>query len=336
MALQKHRTLPQRLCVATQAFLKNLTEDDEELQLPESPRMILETGTEIPCLQLAVTDLLQDRRESFTSILLKHLAGEGPLGRAEYLFLVYEIQRVSYTGNSVSRQRFIELVQLHRELFRLFHSRFPDERYLLGNLNAYAARVGINNDVSVALEKMLAMAEKAPETQRFKPDLVTRNLAALLRESEKVSEVAFSSSLSAYDETLVTLAARGVFEVERGSVERFEQYLEEPVDITEKGHQYRLQVISNSSDFWAVLELNNIVMPLKYRQFCALSSLEMLERTTRSGEAGSLTLRLPHGYRLVLSREEADSLNKACIRIRTDPGYRSHDRIWSVLHGIWD
>ncbi|HBG06915.1 MAG: hypothetical protein A2075_12520 [Geobacteraceae bacterium GWC2_58_44] len=333
---QKQRTLSQRLCVATQAFLKNLTDDDEEVKLPKSPGKIPETGTEIPCLHYAVADLQEDRTESFTSIVLKHLAGKEPLGRGEYLFLVYEIQRASYSGNSICRQRFIELVQLHRELYRLFHSRFNDDRYLLGNLNAYAARVGINNDVSAALEKMLAMAERAPEKHRFNPDLVTRNLAALLRESEKVGEVAFSSTLSAYDETVVTLAARGVFEAGRGCAERFEEYLEEPVSITEKGTRYRLQVISNSSNFWAVLELNNIVMPLEYRQFCALSALEVPERTAPSGEEDPLMLRLPHGYRLVLSREEAKSLKEACARIRKDPGYRSHDRIWSVLHGMWE
>lgn len=335
MARQQLKKVSQRIWNATQAFLKDPAEN-EEFEPSETARPPFESWTEIPHLRFAVADLQEDRKESFLTILLKHLEGGRPLGRAEYLFMVYEIQRASHCGNRITRRRFIELLQLQRELFRLFHSRFSDERYLLTNLNAYALHTGINNNVSSALAKMLAMAEKAPETKSFNPDLVTRNLAALLRESEKVCEVAFSSTLSAYDETLIPLAAGGIFEEGCGSAERFQKYLEQPVDLTEKGAQYRLHVISNGSGFWAVLELNNIVMPLEYRQFRALCSMKDLERPAPQARCDSLILRLPHGYRLFLSPEEADSLKEACVRIQSNPGYRCHDRIWSVLHGMAD
>ncbi len=335
MARQQLQKLSQRICNAAEAFLRDPAED-EAFQPTDAPREVFTTSTEIPALHHAVLDLQEDRKESILSIFKTHLEGGGPLGKAEYLFMIYEIQRASYFKRRIPRKRFIELLQLHRELYRLYHSRFPDDHYLLTNLNAYAASTGINNQVPAALEKMLAMAEKAPETKSYNPDLIVRNLAALFRESEMVLEVPFSSTISSYDGTLITLAAGGVFEEGRGSSERFKKYLEQPVDLTEKGPQFRLQVISSDSGFWAVLELNNLVMPLEYRQFCEISALNNWERPVTPGTPDWHILRLPHGYRLFLSQEEAASLKEACSRIKSDPGYRSHDRIWSVLHGMWD
>ncbi|WP_129127649.1 hypothetical protein [Geomonas oryzae] len=334
MARQQLQKLSQRICNAAEAFLRDPAED-EGFQPTDAPREVFTTNTEIPALHHAIMDLQEDRKESLLSIFKTHLEGEGPLGKAEYLFMIYEIQRASYFKRRIPRRRFIELLQLHKELYRLYHSHFPDDHYLLSNLNAYAVSTGINNHVPTALEKMLAMAEKAPETKSYNPDLMVRNLAALFRESDMVSEVPFSSTLSGYDETLITLAAGGVFEEGRGSSERFLKYLEQPVDLTEKGAQFRLQVVSNDTGFWAVLELNNLVMPLEYRQFCELSSLDNLEPPVLQTTDDFLILRLPHGCRLFLSPEEADTLKEACSRIKSDPGYRSHDRIWSVLHGIW-
>jgi hypothetical protein len=326
----KDRPLLARLSRTALRFLQHLADEGSLPELPEKR----ETVFPQPYLRSAVVDLLMERKEAYASILQKHLESGGPLGRAEYLYLAYQIQQQAYHANQISRRRFIELTRLHQELFRLFHSRFSDERYLLGNLNAYAACAGINNEVPAALERILAMAEKKPAGERFSPDLMTRNLIAMLEKSEEINEVAFSNTLSRYADTLVTLAARALYKDETGPVERFERFLDQPVSLVEKGDWYRLHVMSNPSGFWAVLELDRIVIPLGYRYFSSLTSGRDLVRLNRQeGQSETYIMYLPQGTHLHLSAGEVGVLDDACARIRSSPEYQSHDRIWSLLHG---
>jgi hypothetical protein len=334
----KEKTIALRISEAVLRFLRQLAgklgyDTEEEAHL--SSREALEREHALPSLEGAATDLLLQQEDSFTSILLRYLKGEGALGRAEYLFLVYLMQRQSYLTNKITRERFTELIKLHQGLFRLFHSRFPDKGYLLGNLNAYASFSGINNDVLTALEKILDSVTRDPAGMAYNPDLVVRNLAAMLRESELIKEVAFSHLMSQYNATLVPLAARSIYRNKPGSTEAFEDYLAEPKSVTEEGNWFCLKVISTQSGFWAVLELDRIIIPLSYRNFASFTASFGLKRIApqEAEQDGFFTLELPEGIRLCLSHEDTAGLWDACNRIQTSSEYRSHDRIWSLLYG---
>jgi hypothetical protein len=320
---------------AAQAFLKHLNGQTEQC-----PKPLRESGvTRLKGSNLldAVIELRNDPRESLATILLKHLAGEGKLGPAECLFLAYQIQRIPYTSKKVSRKRYIELVQLHRDLFPLFDSRFPYQDYLLGNLTACIAGMEINEEIPTALEKILAHAEHASEEQTFNPDLMTRNLTSLLRESEAIDGAALSDTLSRYQDALVILAAQGLYSEEPGPSDRFEQYLDESMSLTERAEWYRLQVISSIFGFWAVLELErspSLVIPIDFRHFATLTSADGLRRVPPRGEEPEyFVLHLPQGIHMFLSKEEANTLKEACTRIRMSPDYQSLHRIWALLHG---
>jgi hypothetical protein len=338
IVIPKEKPLALRFSEAALRFLKQMAEKmgyDTEEAARLSPREALEREHALPSLEGAAADLLLQQRDSFVSILLRYLKGEEALGRAEYLFLVYLMQRQSYLTNKITRERFTELLQLHQELFRLFHSRFPDKGYLLGNLNAYARTSGINNDVLTALEKILATVTRDPAGISYNPDLVVRNLAAMLRESELIKEVAFSNLMSQYNATLVPLAARSIYRNEPGSAEAFEDYLAEPMSVTGKGDWFTLKVISTQSGFWAVLELERIIVPLSYRNFASFTASFGLKwiAPQEPGQNGFFTLELHDGIRLCLPHGDAAGLWDACNRIQTSSEYRSHDRIWSLLYG---
>lgn len=334
----KDKTLSVRVSDATHRFLRQLAGNRGTVS--DLAREKIEMGLKLPSLSGTARKLASEPRETFTSIMLQHLEGKGTLGRAEYLFLVYRIQEAASTGSPISRERFLELVRLHRELYDQFRPRFPDEHYLRVNLNAYARSTGSDREVPALLEQVQVMAQSMPPGATLGPDLLARNLMALIEESEQIDEGDFSRLLAKYQDTLVTLAAPSVFGPgnEPGPAERFRHYLVDPVTVTEKGDWYHLQVVSSASGFSAVVSLGRFVIPLGYRHFSAFSSPDAMVPipALKAGEPVSFMVHLPHSIRLFLSREEAASLSGACTRIRTSPAYRSHDRILSLLHGTAD
>lgn len=342
--VEAHDTLrvwkPLAIGVVTSAlrFVKGTMEKWLQLLPSDDPASdkAWEPGIGRPCLRDVVVDLQLNPRGTFTAILLKHMKGQGPLGMAEYLFLAYQLQRYTFLHNKITRDRLIELLNLHQGLFRLFHSRFPYEDYLLQNINAFAYFSGINNDVSFGVERILASVKDEPQYYCRNPDLIIRNLVSLLRESEQLNGVAFGNLMSKFDATLVTLAARAVYGEEPGPREEFESYLQTPMGSAEKGDWYRLQVISTASGFWAVLELDRLIVPLTYPNFAAFTTalgLDWVESRCEEQE-GFFSLPLPAGIRLCLSLAEAKELRNACKRIRAGAGYEGHDRIWSLLYGM--
>jgi hypothetical protein len=329
----KEKTLSVRISEATHGVLKTLV--GIKGNVSDVARDKMEKGLNLPDFQNAAIELLSNRPDAFTSVLKKYLNAGPPIGRSEYLFLVYLIQQESYCGNKASKAQFTDLLEFQKDLFSLYKSQFPDIHYILSNLNA-SAQIGINDDVLKALDQLIAVTETYPSGTKMYPDLMARNLVALIEESGSIDEASFVAKASRYNDSLIPLASRAVFKEVSGPIDQFPGYFYTPVSITEEEDWFSLRVMSNSEGFWAMLETKispALAVPLNYRQFSSLTAKDSLATISEPNKPERFMLHLPGSSRLFLSKSQADSLRNAFERIHARKDFRTHNWVLSLLNG---
>ncbi len=332
--MAKDKTLSVRISEKTYEILRSLSLVSRE-NVSDVAREKIEGALELPDFRKTTVDYISSPRQSFTVILKKYLEhGTLPIGRSDCLFLAYKIQSEAYKGESVKASRFLDLIGLQQSLYADYHGSFPDDRYVLTNLNAYAGEIGRHDEVEKALRSLQNFIESCDKEATYPVDYMARNIIAMIEESTDIEEGRFRKTVAPYMDTLITLASRAVYKDEPGPMESFASYFYEDISINEEEDWFSLRVMSNSSSFWAVLEVKGtpgIVLPLEYPLFARLTAPGNLARLPH---AENFMLHLAAGTRLFITPEQADSLRRACTAIRSQKKFKSHDWVLSLLYGV--
>lgn len=332
--MTKDKTLSLRISEKTYEVLKSLSLVSRE-NVSDVAREKIEGALGLPDFRKTAVDYISSPRQSFTTILKKYLEhGNVPIGRSDCLFLVYKIQSEAYKGESVKANRFLDLVELQQRLYADYNGSFTDDRYVLTNLNAYAGEIGRHDKVANALQALQKFIESRDQEATYPVDYMARNIIAMIEESTNIEEGKFRKAVAPFLDTLVTLASRAIYREEPGPMEPFSSYFFEDVSINEEGDWFSLRIMSNTSSFWAVLEVKGtpgIVLPLEYPLFARLTASGNLVKLP---QAENYMLQLAAGARLFISSAQAESLRRACSAIRSMVKFKSHDWVLSLLYGV--
>jgi hypothetical protein len=141
------------------------------------------------------------------------------------------------------------------------------------------------------------------------------------------------ATLSKYDETLLTLTSRIIYQEETGSAASYEGYLATRLSIKETGDWFSLHVTSDQRYFAAVIETRTppvFIIPVNYRWFSSMTTPKKMQTLDQSDD---LMLHLPGDLRMFLSQGQAEEFKNACQRVYAREDYQAHASILSWLNG---